>query len=696
MKGKISLLIAVIVVFGTIVPVAQFATARTLTFAPTAEQHGAGLIRTVPANATQYQMNSVLIYFQNGSYYWFYAPFGRYTNGFNLTFASTKYYNLGFNYTNFSFGTFVNMIGGIWNNNTTFNPSWSVLIWNVSQEEWAVSPVGIGSISMKGNISIALSYSYWNSNFSAPLVYPAPTPLDPYPNSEFRDSPSGTGVAGFHSNLPYSPPNSVLSWVGRINTTDFGGIDTQPVEYNGMIYLLSDGPSNGGRAGVFAYNGYGDVIWNSTVGSPGYELSSPLAANGMIVVSSSNGYVYSFNSNNGRLNYMINLHSQQGITSSPILGPQGFFVLNDSGGVFYIAFNGTEYWNFSIGYHSYYSSPVYYNGTLYVAADLSSGGVIAALSVPNATAHPRLLWERNVGGFIRDTPAVSNDLIYFSQAKSSGGSGTYQYIDVTLTVMNAFTGMFVRNYTIGGSNSFPSSPLIAGNEIILSDGSEIVSINGTASNSTSFILWSVGVVNSYGSPSASLFGRYILVSTDSAQSELYVLSERGVLVWNFTAKSPDSYSLSSPAYDGSTLLWGDDAGYLFSFSRIEIANFTYVQHNGTVSMTAVVNPAAAPVVNYTWNLGNGVVAYTQTVVHNYTENGTYPVSLSVVYSDGTIASYTGNVVVNSVIHIPSIITVKKARSQFNLFEYAAAGISVIIIAAAVTFVVLRNRKRRIK
>lgn len=639
-------------------------------------------------------MNSVLIYFQNGSYYWYYAQHGRYGSGFNLTAASVGYYGMAFNYTNYSFGTFVNMIGGVWNNNTTFNPSWSLWIWNNSLNQWSVSPVGIGSISMNGNLSIALSYSYWTSNFSAPLYAPVPTPVDPYPVYQVRAVSAGTGDSSPHSNLPFLPPVPAPSWTARINTTDFGGIDSQPIEYNGLVYVLTDGPSSGGKAGIFAFNFYGDQVWNNTLGSSGYELAAPLAAGGMLIVASTNGYLYAFNAADGSLVYRLNLNSSAGITSSPVLGPQGYFVLNDTGGIFYFSFNGTEYWNFMLGAQSYYSSPSFSGSTLYVASNLNGAGRVTALSVPNASVRPHVLWQRGISGLIYDTPAVYGGMVYLTQAKKSTGTSTYGSVE--LTELNAVTGSFAANYSVGVSNSFPSSVLPMGHQAIFSDGSELISVNTSASNSTSFVLWKMSLNNEYGSPSPFAFEKYLLVSEDSSNASVFVLSDNGHLIWNFTDPVSGSYSLSSPSYNGTAMVWGNDAGQIFSFEHLQVANFTYSQVNGTVTLNANIIQEASPVLNYTWYVGNGQYSYSQTAEHTYTANGTYPVTLTVIYSNNTTAYYSGQVIVNSVVHVVKTVAPSKKQSFPGPYLYLVIGIVVLVVAVSAVYAVMSHRKRKQK
>jgi hypothetical protein len=657
---------------------------------------GSAVLKAAPHFLIGSGMNSVLIYFQNGSYYWYFAQHGRYNSGFNLTVASVGYYGMAFNYTNYSFGTFINMIGGVWNNNTTFNPSWALWIWNSSLDQWSVSPVGIGDISMSGTLSIALSYSYWTANFSAPLYTPPPTPADPYPVYQARAVSAGTGDSGPHSNLPLLPPTPGQAWTAGINVSAFGGTDSQPIEYNGLVYVLTDGPSSGGKAGIFAFNYYGDQVWNNTLGSSGYELSSPLAADGMLIVASTNGYLYAFNAADGHLVYRINLHSATGITSSPVLGPQGYFVLNDTGGVFYFSFNGTEYWNYTIGTPSYYSSPSFSDGILYVASNLNGSGRVTALIVPNASARPHVLWQRGLSGLVYDTPSVYGGKVYLTQARKSAGAGTSTYGSVELTVLNAVTGFFVANYSAGVSDAFPSSVLATGHQAIFSDGSELLSVNTSASNSTSYILWKMNLNNEYGSPSPFAFDRYIMVSEDASNASVFVLSDNGLPIWNFTDAISSSYSLSSPSYNGTAMVWGNDAGQVFSFEHLQIANFTYSQVNGTVTLRAEVIQGASPVLNYTWNYGSGQYSYSQVTEHTYTANGTYPVTLKVVYSENTTAYYSGQVTVNSVVHVAKTVAPAKKQSFPVTYLYLAAGIVVLVIAASAAYAVINRRKRKEK
>ena len=91
--------------------------------------------------------------------------------------------------------------------------------------------------------------------------------------------------------------------------------------------------------------------------------------------------------------------------------------------------------------------------------------------------------------------------------------------------------------------------------------------------------------------------------------------------------------------------------------------------------------------NYTWDFGDDSIGYGSLVVHNYTENGTYTVTLKITDDDGDIDTIFTTVTVG--LYSSRSIENNIIKNNEILFIVGAAVIILIII---IGFIIWRKRK----
>ena len=623
--------------------------------------------------------NSVLMSFGNGTNYWYYSPSGSLDDGFNLTLAAVHYFGLAINYTNSTYGVFVNSLGNEWNSNSTSTgPFWILWIWNYTSGSWEMSGVGINAIGLNGSTSIAWSYVVLNAQTYNPYTVPAGTPADPFPTSSFRGSPAGTGYNPLLSNLPQTLPSGHISWSAG---TGVGGVDTQAVDSNGSVYFVADG--SGGDSPVLAYNYYGMLLWKQSIGSLDYELAAPLVANGEIIIPSTNGILYILNASNGDVLHTVSnlTSSPYGLTGSPVIGPEGFFLNNCSGGIDYLSFNGSLYWSVHTAGASYYSTPSYLDFKLYSFAGVGNHSVLSVINVTSG----KVEWSSTYTGTVSGAPSVVDGALVFVTAVKTAPEDYYG--NVTVHLENATDGATVWNFTAGESGGAPSSTVLTKNYVIFISGGYLYELNAADGK----MIWQLRVNSQYASPSPIVAGNYLAYSTNSNESQVSMRLLNGEQLWNFTAGA-GNYSLSSPDFNGTSVFWGDDSGHVYAFQQLQIADFNYSQHEGNVTLTAQLNNHITGPVNYTWSV-DGAVEYGQTADQHFRYNGTYDVTLTVSYSSGTTSVYSSSIQVNSSSSNQSSGTGLHSAgfSVYTLAEYAALP---AVAAAVIVLLLVRHRRRK--
>jgi len=110
-----------------------------------------------------------------------------------------------------------------------------------------------------------------------------------------------------------------------------------------------------------------------------------------------------------------------------------------------------------------------------------------------------------------------------------------------------------------------------------------------------------------------------------------------------------------------------------------IAHFTYSPINPLVNETVTFNatlstPNGGTIINYTWDFGDGFYGEGIITYHNYSETGTYNVTLTVIDSEGL--NHTAWATVTVLIHDVTVVSV--APSTNEIYEGQTMNITVVV------------------
>lgn len=143
-------------------------------------------------------------------------------------------------------------------------------------------------------------------------------------------------------------------------------------------------------------------------------------------------------------------------------------------------------------------------------------------------------------------------------------------------------------------------------------------------------------------------------------------TDRGIISWAWDFDDGNISSLQNPYHHYAesgvynvTLFVSDDDGAVNSCSKLvtvynipPVANFTYSPLSPStfenVSFTDTSTDADGNVVNWTWDFGDGTMSYQQHPIHQYTDNGTYLITLYVQDDDADTNSFQSYITVSNV------------------------------------------------
>ncbi len=440
-------------------------------------------------------------------------------------------------------GALVDQIG--WDKNDYSNTGfwWHFMVWKNDSYEWEMSSNGASSVNLSNGDVISWVYTVDDSNWNP---YTTPSEIIGHYSafSSMRGNLNNTGVADGYI-LGHN-----ITW--KFKSQSSSGFSSTPISYHGMIFIADS-------TNLYALNTNGSLIWNNSKGAAGYGgISSPVAFGNYVLIGTSDRYVRAFYVNNGTMAWEH--YIGEDITSAPVVDivdkyPVVFvatFNLNSSGKLHAINFtNGNELWNLTLLGSNYFGIPAVLNGNIYVpiaGIENSSYQWNPPYGIQCVDEHGKYIWNLTLPSSIRSSPVIKNDTMYFVTA---GGN---------LSAVNLTSHTFKWNYTVGSSTS---SPAINGNVIyVANDNGNVSAIEDNGNKAVE--LWKKNVNGKVKSSILYAHGK-IAVVTDTSNSILYILSEDGNELWNYTPQ-PANYILSSPTIADSCLLIASNNGYLYGLS----------------------------------------------------------------------------------------------------------------------------------
>jgi len=478
---------------------------------------------------------SVLIDYGDGRYLW--LETNETGSAFNITLSACESAGIDVNYSTSSYGVMVNSIGGMaggWP-----GPWWHFWLWNSSSESWKLSSKGADSEMLnKGAIAWSLVAGY-------PGDSPLATPEDMYPWVSYRNGP---GAPGYYSHAGIDGP---------VNRTDIvmnsGFIDSSVIYADGKIIGVTSGIYNWTSYSyeknpeVFCMDADHHILWRSNIGGAGWQVSSPLYVNGMAVVGSTDGRLYSFDIDTGEevWNYST-AQSFTGITSSPMYYDGSIYVASGDGFLYSIALNGSLNWKFNTSASVYAATPTTDGYNIFIGND---NGKLYAVNMSGGE-----VWNRTMTGKVRSAAVVADGMLIVTSSVYSSNVA----VSGNITALSTADGS-VRWHL--ETEPVTSSVAYDGQHIFAAAGNKLISIDLDGNT-----IWQ----KELGGPikaSPTVAGDTVYAVTSEANSTLFALnSSTGAEIWNDTI-SGGSYVLSSPVPVEDSLVMGADTGSLYIYTH---------------------------------------------------------------------------------------------------------------------------------
>ena len=291
---------------------------------------------------------------------------------------------------------------------------------------------------------------------SLPLMPSSPTPSLKWvynTGNAVGSSPSvayGDVYVGSNSGYLYSLNATSGSLVWSYNAGS--AIQSSPDVYNGIVYVGSNNNN------LYAFNAtLGTLLWTYNTG--GQVFSSPAAGYGLVFVGSLSNSIYALYATSGALAWQYNTGGR--VYSSPIVVNGVVYIGSNSGYIY--AFNATNtaapapppapknpIWKYNFG-GAIYTKPCYYGNSIYVSVNKNGGEILVLNASTGSLEWSVSINPSGVAGTEYSSPVVYNGNLYVGST------------DGNLYVINTSTHSIL--WTFGTGNSVYSTPLIYGGNV---------------------------------------------------------------------------------------------------------------------------------------------------------------------------------------------------------------------------------------
>ncbi len=441
-------------------------------------------------------------------------------------------------------GAFINALGG-----QSAPVGTGLFLWNATAHGWDAADLGLSSLVLHGNATIAISNSAYDSVTYA-VRTPVPNPEDRYPVTQFRGDLANRGIGP-----TAGPRTDHVVWDRALPLQE---IAATPAVGLGRVYVNT-------LDGFYALDERtGTVSWENLAVK---GLSSPSLVDGTVLVGASDGKIHALGAADGHERWNTTLVEHpgfSGITSSPKVAYDLAYVgtFNESGGAGGVAAlwisNGSVAWRHETASVDF-SSPAVVGGSLY----------IGLMGRYNTTS--QITWEPPYGVLALD--AATGDTQWFFPTNASvaasplvrGGSLFVPAKNGYLYALDRASGnLSWSRYVRAGV----SSPALVGDSLVLGGGSfgeaGVLTAVDAASGAVRWSFATDGPVQA----SPTVAGGTVYVASNTASGTIYAVdATTGALVWSRTP-SPQQFIFGSPVVADGRLYAVSDNGHVYAFADV--------------------------------------------------------------------------------------------------------------------------------
>jgi len=342
-----------------------------------------------------------------------------------------------------------------------------------------------------------------------------------------------------------------------------GLVDATPSYDNGSIYVSNWYGWSEWSPGLYKLNSSsGQIEWrNPNISTAGKAL----VLEGKLVVGNLSGHLYFVNATSGSIEKSLALESSPswyGIASSPLFYNGTIYVQTFSNSTLWaIGLDGEVKWRFTANAESSpYSSPFAYEGKIF----FSAGNRLFCLNERGEE-----LWNFTADGKITNSPVAESEKVFFS-------SENYFY------ALNLNGGLLWKS----SFNGTISNAVISGSKVCVGGKNGVACFNSENGN----LLWEFQTEGKVDSTPA-VHGGAIYFATNTAKGTIYALNlTDGKLLWFYRLLPPEgSYYniMSSPVIAEEKLFIGSDSGHVYCFNSSGVVELNVTLYPG--NYTELVN-----------------------------------------------------------------------------------------------------------
>ena len=428
-------------------------------------------------------------------------------------------------------------------------PTVGIFIWNSTATVWDPAPVGIRDLVVTDGDVVALIDTAYD-----PVTYrsypPAPTPLSPFPVTEFRGDLMNSGTSA-----SATPNNPGVRWDRDTGARE---IASTPAVAYGRVFVET-------MHGSLALDVVtGEIVWTNAAAK---GFSSPASFDNSVIVGTSNGTVVRLNASDGRLLWETRLLARtlfSGITSSPKVEFDRVFIgtFNESGGAGEVvslwARNGTVAWRHPTG-SVHFSSPAVAKDTVYVGvmgtynttSQVTFDPPFGVLALDATSGAER--WFYPTAGSVAASPAIAGPRVL---APSKDGN---------VYAIDRATGALDWTASVGAGIS---SPAVAESTVFIGGGAfggggRVWALDlGTGSPKWSF------TPNGPVQASITYARGTVVFATNTANGTVYAVNAgNGTEAWRFKPNPPE-YILGSPVVAEAAVFVPSDNGHVYALGEL--------------------------------------------------------------------------------------------------------------------------------